>query len=396
MRHVKQLFAAATIAALLVLVPSTAWAFSTDLAGNVLASGETTSSSELSDVQRDLYWAGRSFDTSGISVGGDIIAAGQNIVIGNCSVGGSIRTASQAVRIADTSIENNITAAGQTITVSAGTTCAGAYLAGADIVFAGDASTLDASGQRVTLSGHIDGDATVNAQNVTVTDDAVITGTLTVHASSEPEVASGATVGNLDFQKTVDENELESAEKSASIVGAVGGGFYLVIVFCLIAIMLSWLLPRAVEGSSTMVRKRTAPMLLTGFVGMIAAIPALIILLIVAPLSAALGLALGAVYFVAAPFAGASIARLAFPRWNRIGSAALGGAVFGLACAIPILQVIVVIGSFIYLLGYLLQCLYLGMQRTPGSKTLADEATTLPPVSSKEAPISPDQPGQQQ
>ena len=286
-------------------------------------------------------------------------------------------------------VHGDITSAGRNLKVGEGTTCAGAYLAGATVEFAGDAKALYASAQTVTISGTIDGDANINAENVLVTDDAVITGTLTVSSGNQPQVASGAKVGKLDFQQTESDNTIKPAMPAFS----VGGLIYFAIVFAVIAIIMAWAFRRAVDGAGQMVRTRPAPMLVTGLVAIIAAIPVILVLLLVAPLAGSVICAYGMVFFVAAPFAGTSIARLVFPQWNRFGSAAAGGAVAGVLVVIPVVRALFVFAAFMYLLGYVLQCIYLdmkgGLGNGPASEAVPAYAAPAPASDRSVAPVPP-------
>lgn len=371
-------FAAASMCACAIACVMTPMALA-DTAGNTITSGEATTVSDLGIIGNNLYWAGRTLDLKGGNVGGDVIAIGQEIDIDSAVVGGDVRTASQNVFITDTVVSGDITSAGQTVKVGEGATCAGAYLAGSTVTFAGSAKALAVGAQTVTISGTVEGDVQVDAETVTVADGAVITGKLTVHSSNQPQVARGAKVGSLDFHQ---KDTKEASRAVASPLEGMGGAIYFAIVFAVIAIIMVWAFRRAVDGAGSMVRARPAPMLVTGLVAIVVAIPMIIVLLLVAPLAGSVICAYGMIFFVAAPFAGASIARLIFPRWNRFGAAALGGAVAGALVAVPIVQAIAVFAAFMYLLGYVLQCIYLDMKGAPagGSALVDHSAAPVPPA----------------
>lgn len=378
---------AITLACACMFVCSLAPAALADTAGNTISGAESTTSKDLGTIDGNLYWAGRTLDLGNGNVGGDIIAAGQGIDIDSATVGGNVRTASENVSITGTAVSGDMTSAGRDLKVGKGTTCAGAYLAGATIEFAGNAKALYAAAQTVTISGTVEGDVRIDAGNVMVTDGAVITGTLTVHSSTQPQVASGAKVGALDFQKTASD---KAGEKTSSPFD-VGALVYLAIVFAAIAVIMVWALRRAVDGAGEMVRTRPAPMLLTGFIAIVAVIPVIVILLLVAPLAGSVLCAYGMVFFAAAPFAGASVARLVLPRWNRFGSAALGGAVAGVLAAVPFVQAVFVFAAFMYLLGYALQCIYLDMRGDAADMHSPDAASADIPAAAKrsDAPVPP-------
>jgi hypothetical protein len=62
-------------------------------------------------------------------------------------------------------------------------------------------------------------------------------------------------------------------------------------------------------------------------------------------------------------FMGASVSKLAFPSLGRYVCALLGGAVVGLLRAIPYLGTLVALVAYVYLLGYVLQTIYLGLHK---------------------------------
>ena len=59
---------------------------------------------------------------------------------------------------------------------------------------------------------------------------------------------------------------------------------------------------------------------------------------------------------------GASLFKLVFPRLGRFKCALAGGAIVGVASAVPLLGILVHLVAFVYMLGYVLQSIYLGMR----------------------------------
>lgn len=192
-----------------------------------------------------------------------------------------------------------------------------------------------------------------------------------MRAASEPVIDSGAKVESINY--TLSSEGGSTNAPAFDLTGII----YLVFVFCLIALALTWLFPVAVDGAAAMVRQRTVAHLVTGLVGMVAALPVTLVLLLVAPLAGALVGVVLAIFLVAAPFAGASLVRLAFPGWNRFGAAALGGAIAGVLGSIPYVRAIFIAAAFVYLLGYVLQSIYLGMH-APTARQLEDATGDAP------------------
>jgi cytoskeletal protein CcmA (bactofilin family) len=290
----------------LALVPAAALADEA-AAGNTLASGDSSSTATAVSAERDYYWFGQSLDASGVSVGSSLVAAGENIYVQGGAVGGSVRAAGRSVVVHEVAVTDNITAAGETVMVGSDTTCAGAYLAGKRVEFDGTASDLRVAAQDVVISGTVNGDVNVDAGTVTIERGAVVNGSLNVRAASEPVIDSGAKVESVNY--TLSSEGGSTNTPAFDLTGII----YLVFVFCLIALALTWLFPVAVDGAVAMVRQRTVAHLVTGLVGMVAALPVALVLLLVAPLAGALVGVVLAVFLVAAPFAGASLVRPRLP-----------------------------------------------------------------------------------
>ncbi|MCI1665001.1 MAG: polymer-forming cytoskeletal protein [Atopobiaceae bacterium] len=313
-----------------------------------------------SGVDHDLYWTGSELSLEGAKVGQDVIAAGQDLSLSGCSIGSSLRSASRSLTVSGCVINGNVTSAGEDVTFGEGSQASGVYLAGRDVTFSGTCSDLAAAGETVTIAGTVDGDAHVSAKHVVVKDGATITGTLDIQSSDQPEVSSAAKVGHLSVSIESDSSDDTAVSGTIDLLGYL----YFAAAFCVIALLLTLVLPVAVDGSAAMARKRTAPLVVSGVVGLVAMIPAVIILCVLfltLPLAGGLLAFLLTLFMVAVPFAAASVTRLVFPGWNRFGAAALGGAVLGVATKVPFLGVVVVLASFVYLLGYVIQCAWLGM-----------------------------------
>ena len=356
---------ALTLVGALAVAPTAARAASLTTSGGNVFSSDATIATET-DIEHDLYWAGRSLTLKGTKLGGDVIAAGETLELDGVTTKGSVRIAGRDLTIANSSVTGNVTAAGATVTVGNTTTVNAAYLAGESVTFAGTADELGADGNTVTISGTINGDVNVIAESVRVTDDAVITGTLHVTSSTQPEISSDAQVGDVDVH--IDETGSSTAATAAM------GLLYAIVATCVISLLLALVFPAAVDGAAVLVRQRTAPVVVSGIVGTICWLPALIVLFVlIATIPVGVGL-IGvtvAIACVALPFAGASLTRIVRPGWNRFGAAAAGGAVLGLASWVPIVGTIVGVVSFVYLLGYVIQVIWAGI-RHGGTPAQAD------------------------
>ncbi|MDD4008049.1 MAG: hypothetical protein PHO44_08730 [Sphaerochaetaceae bacterium] len=336
----------------------------TDTAGNVFASDDGFDS----DVARDLFWGGESHSFSNQSIGSSMLLAGKDIDISECMVGGSIRAAGNTVRIGSTYVEDNISAAGQYVIVREGTVIAGAQLAGRYVSFDGEADSLLAAGAEVILGGLIHGDAQVFGQKVTVNPDCVVNGTLSIH-SNNVKIASGAQIANIERSGIDDDDSFEiEAIHKVSVGTKILKTIWSVIGCAAVALLLTLVFPKAAGDTAALLAKRPWQVPLSGFIAILAILPAFLILLLLGGNGALAGSALVlltvSIGFICIPVMGANIGLLVFPKWNPLLSALLGGGVLCLLSKIPVLGAIIVIGSLFCTMGYCIQAWYLARKKT--------------------------------
>lgn len=336
----------------------------------------------------DYVWFGRDLELSNVSIGNDLIAAGQVVNVKNCSVMGDFRIAAQDVEIKDSSAFENITAAGETVIIR-NTDANAVALAGKAAAFSGACEELVVYAETVYIDGTVYGDVVVGANSVEIGTNARIMGTLHVSAPSDPVMQRGAEVADVEYTKS--EGSAASTAEIESAVSELASTFMIFMIVMsiigtlVVAVLAEWLFRRQTAGAAEMIRTRTGAHIGTGIVGALVAPLAVIILLclgITIPVAGGIAFALFAMTCVATGFAGASLFKLAFPKLGRFKCALAGGAIMGVAGAIPILGSIVGVLAFMYLLGYVLQSIYLGM-RDPGQPA---------PVDYDAAPVAPTAP----
>ena len=327
----------------------------------------TSSGTDLNRMGNDYVWAGDVLSLDGAEVQNDVLAAGQSLLVKGCKVGGDVRMAGQNVRLADATVQENVTLAGQNVIVEDSQANAVA-LAGQTAEFSGTCSGLSVFASNVIIDGTVEGDVTVGANAVTVGPHAHITGTLHIEAAQEPVIEEGAQINNIEVT-TSDEDDVAAGQADVvasgladtfglfiNLVGAVGT--------VIIALCAEWLFGRHTKAAAAMARNRAGAVVASGVVGMLAApIACILLCLFVVTLPAALCVVLAMLAMAAAAsgFAAASLAKLAFPRLGRFAGASAGGAIVGIAKAIPVLGILVRVAAFVYLVGYVLQSIYLGM-----------------------------------
>lgn len=340
----------ALIALALIVLPTTSFA-GTDTAGNVLA---TEADSTPSGVEGDLYWAGQSLNLDDASIGRDIIAAGESLSIRDCTVGGAVRLAARTIDIAKTAIDGSVTVAGQHVVLNTGSTANCFYAAGETVALRGSAKSAALAGDTVTIDGTVDGDVEVWADKLILDKNARITGTVSAHVSQDPERAEGAQVGALKIDRTENEDTSTVNDIIGGIVAAaLSTGF--------VAILLELVFPRATASAAGMLHQHPTPLWVSGLLGTIAVVPAVLLLIIsIAGLSLAGTLLCGVIgiALVSSAFAGCAIARMVGHNQNRYTMAAVGGIVAGALTALPLMGNFVSGVAFVFTLGYVIQIIW--------------------------------------
>lgn len=341
----------ALISLALTALPTTSFA-GTDTAGNVLA---TEVDSNPSGVESDLYWAGQSLNLDDASIGRDIIAAGESLSIRDCTVGGAVRLAARTIDISKTAIDGSVTVAGQHVVLNTGSTANCFYAMGETVALRGSAKSAALAGSTVTIDGTVDGDVEVWADKLILGKNARITGTVNAHVSEDPERAAGAEVGALKIDRT----ENESAATTVNDI--IGGIVAAALSTCFIALLLELVFPRATASAAGMLHQRPTPLWMSGFLGTVAIVPAVLLLIIsIAGLSlaGALMCAVIGVALVSTAFAGCAIARMVGHNQNRYAMAAVGGVAAGALTGLPLIGGFISGVAFVFMLGYVIQIIW--------------------------------------
>ena len=344
------LMAFALIALALTALPATALA-GTDTAGNVLA---TDNDSNPSGVEGDLYWAGQSLNLDDASIGRDIIAAGESLSIRDCTVGGAVRLAARTIDIAQTTVDGSVTVAGQHVVLNSDSTANCFYAMGETVALRGSVKSAALAGDTVTIDGTVDGDVEVWADKLILGKNARITGTVNAHVSEDPERAAGAEVGALKIDRTENEN-------TSTINDTIGGIVAAALSTCFIALLLELVFPRATASAAGMLHQRPTPLWVSGLLGTVAIVPAVLLLIIsIAGLSLAGTLLCGVIgiALVSSAFAGCAIARMVGHNQNRYAMAAVGGVAAGALAGLPLIGDFISGVAFVFMLGYVIQIIW--------------------------------------
>lgn len=342
--------ALALVALALAALPAAAFA-GTDTAGNVLA---TDSDSNPSGVEGDLYWAGQNLDLDDASIDRDIIAAGDSLSIRDCTVGGAVRLAARTIDIAKTTIDGSVTVAGQHVVLNADSTASCFYAMGETVALRGSVKSAALAGDTVTIDGTVDGDVEVWADKLVLGKNARITGTVNAHVSEDPERAAGAEVGALKIDRTENED-------TSTVNDIIGGIVAAALSTCFVALLLELVFPRATASAAGMLHQRPTPLWVSGLLGTVAIIPAVLLLIISIaglPLAGALMCGVIGIALVSAAFTGCAIARMVGHSQNRYAMAAVGGIIAGVLTAIPLVGDFISGVAFVFTLGYIIQIIW--------------------------------------
>lgn len=342
--------ALALIALALAVLPAAAFA-GTDTAGNVLA---TDSDSNPSGVEGDLYWAGQNLNLDDASIDRDIIAAGESLSIRDCTVGGAVRLAARTIDIAQTTVDGSVTVAGQHVVLNTDSTASCFYAAGETVALRGSVKSAALVGDTVTIDGTVDGDVEVWADKLILGKNARITGTVNAHVSEDPERAAGAEVGALKIDRT----ENEDTSTVNDVIGGIVAG---ALSTCFVALLLELVFPRATASAAGMLHQRPTPLWVSGLLGTVAIVPAVLLLIIsIAGLSlaGALMCSVIGIALVSAAFAGCAIARMVGHSQNRYAMVAVGGIIAGVLTAIPLVGNFISGVVFVFTLGYIIQIIW--------------------------------------
>jgi len=144
-------------------------------------------------IEGDLVAAGQEIVVDG-PVGGDLIAAGDTLTVRQ-AIGDDARLAGRIITI-ESAVSGHLVAAGNKIEIASSASVAEwVWVAGREISLNGRVTgELRAVGEHVLVSGEIDGDAVITAENVEIAATSTIRGDLIIRSDDEPLIAPGATV----------------------------------------------------------------------------------------------------------------------------------------------------------------------------------------------------------
>lgn len=244
----------------------------------------------LATVNGDVVVAGGQLNLEG-DINGDVTAAGGMLML-RSAVADDARLAGGNVQVRG-AVGDDVIAAGGRVLLGPNARVGGrAWLSGGDIRVDGDVGQeLRAAGGRVTITGKVQGDVFVQAEEIAIGPTAVIMGELHTKGPREARIADGA---RIDGEVSHTPVEVPVAPMVASLIGAA-----LVVLLSLIitGVVLYLIFPNFAARCTQSLRDTPWPCLGIG-VAVFAATPVVILVLLVTAVGVWLALLLLAAYVI--------------------------------------------------------------------------------------------------
>lgn len=310
-------------------------------------------------IAEDLYLAGGTIDVRA-DLRGDVVAAGGRILIEQrvagdvIAAGGSVEVGAEVlddVRAAGGTvtlrgaITGDAVATGGTVELRPDATVGGrAWFGGGTVDVGGRIAThMKAAAEKIVISGVIEGDATITANEIEILPTARIAGTLTYRSPREARIAPGAQVGGVT---RLPYEQPSLAAKLVSAVLAIAG-------LGLIGAVLIAVFPAFTMGALRTLGREPGRSLGLGAL-LLVAVPIAAVLMMITVVGIGLGvagfvlygLALLAGYLIGALSVGDAVIGLITPRVERTAGAWIGALLLGLT-VLSLLRLIPVIGAVI-------------------------------------------------
>ena len=307
----------------------------------------------------DMLFGASNLVASGDTIKANLFASASTVDLKNTTVGADAFVAGETINISDMAAKNNIFVAGNNITVS-GTTCKTLFAAGNNLDLAADATDVYAAGRTVFLKGTFEGNVSITAQSVVIDPYIVVKGNLSVHAESEPTIASTAKITNYEFVQE-DSSSFDISQGFANIGSEAWLKSLLMTLLSLLLIgivMLVFLRTEVVDASGLLVRNRPVAILVTGLLSLIL-LPLLALGFFLSMVGWPIGVALVNIYtcitVLCVAYTAISLGRAAFIRINKWISSIIFLVIFALLMSLPVVDFIVAVLCLVFTVGSMVQ-----------------------------------------
>ena len=307
----------------------------------------------------DLLFGSGNLVSSGDTVKANLFASAGTVDLKNTTVGADAFISGETINVSDMAAKNNVFIAGNNITVS-GTTCKTLFAAGNNLDLAADATDVYAAGRTIFLKGTFEGDVYLNAESVVIDPYIVVKGKLSVHAASEPTIASTAKITDFEFVQE-DATGFDISQGFANIGSEAWLKNLLMTLLSLLLIgivMLLFLRTEVVNASGLLVRNRPVAILVTGLLSLIL-LPILALGFFLSMVGFSIGTALAEIYtcitVLCVAYTAISLGRAAFIRINKWISSIIFLVIFALLMSLPVVDFIVSVLCLVYTVGAMVQ-----------------------------------------
>lgn len=317
----------------------------------------------------DLIVAGNSASILGSTAQGNIIIAGNQASISDSNAATSVFMAGNVMSLKSVSAGGSIYVAGNNL-VADNVEAKALYIAASSVTVSGTFDTVILSGDTVNLSGTVNGDAIIEANEVKIADGTVISGKLTIKSTNEP-VMGNVAYGDYSYEVILENiNEAKEAAVKvsilSSIISKILSRIYWIFAMAIVAVILCLLFGKQLDEAKDMIVKRTGATILSGVV-MWLATPVALILLAITVIGLPTALFALSIYIfsiaIGATFAGASLGRLVFPKLPKILASLIGVFILIILDIVPIIGVLVSIAADMYFMGYIVQKIYFNIKK---------------------------------
>ena len=307
----------------------------------------------------DLLFAGGNLVASGDTVKANLFASAGTVDLKNTTVGADAFVSGETINVSDMAAKNNIFIAGNNLTVS-GTTCKTLFAAGNNLDLAADATDAYAAGRTVFLKGTFEGNVEIAAQSVVIDPYIVVKGKLSVHAESEPTIASTAKITDYEFVQE-ESSSFDISQGFANIGSEAWLKSLLMTLLSMLLIgivMLVFLRSEVVNASGLLVRNRPVAILVTGLLSLIL-LPVLALGFFLSMVGWPIGVALVAIYtcitVLCVAYTAIALGRAAFIRINKWISSIIFLIIFALLMSLPVVDFIVAVLCLVFTVGSMVQ-----------------------------------------
>jgi len=323
-------------------------------------------------INGDLFCAGSSIVVMG-TVNGDVHCAGQTVVIGG-QINGSLQIAGQNVTI-NGAITGSATAFGSTVTTETISKIGRDLTVGGQDVVLNGAVGRDVIGgaSLMTINAAVGRDVQGDYQNLVISSNGNVAGILS-YTSPQDAIISGQVAGHVQRYEAAS----YSGQRAVNpIIGVVTGALVMVLWTIMIALALALIAPKKMHTITTLSGRDLIIVFAIGFLALFVA-PIIGIMLMITivglPLALIGLLAWLLLMLVSGGVTSYYIGRLLMKNLHPVASSSLTAGILALSFAIPVVNIITIIGSMAFGMGAALYAVRGEYQKPLHSVRLAGKA----------------------